>query len=80
MITFLRLPEVVARVGLSPMTLWRREHQEPPSFPRRVKLGPNAVGWPKAEIDAWCAARIAERDVRADKEITTEPELAEHPR
>jgi len=61
-IVFIRLPQVIARVGLSPMTLWRREHKNPPTFPRRVKLGPNSVAWPEDEIEGWCAARLAERD------------------
>lgn len=60
MIRFLRLPEVEARVGLSPMTIWRR--QKSGTFPRRVRLGPNAVGWVEEEIEAWCAERAAERD------------------
>jgi len=59
---FLRLPQVVDRVGLSPMTIWRRERASPPTFPRRVQLGPNAVGWPEEEIEAWCAERIAARN------------------
>lgn len=63
--TFLRLKQVVVRVGLSPMTLWRREHENPPTFPQRVQLGRNAVGWAEDEIEAWCAARLAERDERA---------------
>jgi prophage regulatory protein len=37
----------------------------PPEFPKPVRLGPNAVGWLKSEIEAWQQARIAERD--ADK-------------
>jgi prophage regulatory protein len=57
---FLRLPQVQARVGLSPMTIWRREKAR--SFPRRVKLGPNSVAWVEEEIDQWCAARAAARD------------------
>ena len=67
--SFLRLKQVVARVGLSPMTLWRREHDSPPTFPRRVRLGRNAVGWPENEIEAWCAARLAERDHRPESPI-----------
>ena len=34
-------------------------------FPRRVKLGPRRVGWVESEIDAWCQARIDERDAKA---------------
>jgi prophage regulatory protein len=57
---FLRMPEVCRRTGLSVMTLWRK--QKNGTFPRRVKLGPNAVGWPEHEIEAWCLERVAERD------------------
>ena len=59
----LRQPEVVARVGLCPMTLWRREKAG--TFPRRVKLGPNSVGWLETEVDEWIKRRIAERDAPA---------------
>jgi len=70
MTTFLRLPQVVARVRLSPMSLWRREKKIPPTFPLRVQLGPNSVGWPEEEIEAWCAARVAERDNRVARRAT----------
>jgi prophage regulatory protein len=60
---FLRLPEVVGRVGLSPMTIWRRE--EARTFPLRVRLGPNSVAWVEEEIEAWQTARAAERKKRA---------------
>lgn len=62
MIRFLRLPQVVAKVGFCPMTIWRREKAR--TFPRRVKLGPNSVAWVEQEIEAWCAERAAERDAR----------------
>jgi prophage regulatory protein len=58
----MRLPEVCRRVGYSPMHIWRRERAG--TFPRRVRLGPNSVGWIAEEIDAWIEARIAERDVQ----------------
>lgn len=32
------------------------------SFPKPIKIGPRAVAWVKSELDAWEAARIAERD------------------
>jgi prophage regulatory protein len=31
-------------------------------FPRPVKIGPRAVGWPSNEVEAWVNARIAERE------------------
>jgi prophage regulatory protein len=68
MTRFLRVKDVVARTGLSEMTLWRR--QKAGTFPRRVKLGPNAVGFVEEEIESWCAARVAERDQRAFRKAT----------
>jgi prophage regulatory protein len=60
MTRFLRQRQVCEKVGLSPMTIWRR--QKSGTFPRRVLLGPNAVGWVEEEIEAWCAKRVRERD------------------
>ena len=31
-------------------------------FPKRVKLGPNRVGWIEDEVDVWIKARVDERD------------------
>jgi prophage regulatory protein len=59
----LRQRQVCEKVGLSPMTIWRR--QKDGTFPRRLHLGPNTVGWVEEEIEAWCAERAAERDRRA---------------
>ena len=35
-------------------------------FPRRVKLAPGTVAWSEEEVDAFLAARVAERDAVAD--------------
>jgi len=51
------------------MTLWRREHEIPPSFPQRVRLGRNAVGWAEHEIESWCTARVAERDAQRNDPV-----------
>jgi prophage regulatory protein len=34
------------------------------AFPRRVQIGQARVGWIAGEVDAWIAARVAERDQR----------------
>lgn len=52
---YLRMPEVLARVGVSWITLWRWEKQG--LFPKRRLLGQRVVGWVEAEIDQWCAER-----------------------
>ncbi len=56
----LRRRELVAKVGLSIMTIWRKERDG--AFPRRVRLGRNSVGWLEDEVDEWLAMRRAERD------------------
>lgn len=56
-VRFLRLPEVMARVGLSKMTIYRKERDG--SFPHRRKIGEHAVAWVEAEINDWCAKRAA---------------------
>jgi prophage regulatory protein len=55
--SFLRLPAVIARTGLSRSTLY--EHMKNGSFPRPVQLSLRAVGFLENEVDAWCRARIA---------------------
>jgi prophage regulatory protein len=52
----LRMPEVLARTGLSRTRLYAD-----PTFPRSVKIGERAVAWVEDEIGDWVAARIAER-------------------
>lgn len=47
-------------VSFSDATLYRKISDG--SFPKPVKLGGNTNAWIEAEIDAWFAARIAERD------------------
>ena len=53
---FLRLPEVMARTGLSRSTIYVRLDQG--RFPRPVSLGGRAVGWIEAEVDEWIRDRI----------------------
>ena len=57
-VRFLRLPEVLARTGLSRSTIYVRLEQG--RFPRPVSLGDRAVGWVESEIDEWIRNRIAE--------------------
>ena len=56
-VRFLRLPEVLARTGLSRSTVYVRLEQG--RFPRPVSLGARAVGWIESEVDEWMRERIA---------------------
>jgi prophage regulatory protein len=47
-------PEVQRLTSLSRTTIWRLEQQG--TFPRRVRLSRNRVGWRAVEILAWMAA------------------------
>lgn len=55
-VRFLRLPEVLARTGLSRSTIYVRLDQG--RFPRPVSLGGRAVGWIEAEVDEWIREQI----------------------
>ena len=46
----LRKPEVLAQMGWSSTTLWRRVRAG--AFPAPVELGPNSVGW----LQSWVSA------------------------
>lgn len=56
----LRLPEVMARTGLTRSRLYAAISAG--TFKKPVKLSPRAIAFPEAEVDAWVAARIAERE------------------
>lgn len=51
----LRIGDVMELTGLSRTTIWRREREG--TFPNRVKLGPNAVGWRADEVRDWIDSR-----------------------
>ena len=52
------------RVLYSPQHIDRLETAG--KFPKRVRLGPNRVGWVESEVDEWLRERIAERDNPTD--------------
>jgi prophage regulatory protein len=55
--SFLRLPKVKARTGLSAATIYRRIAAG--TFPSPVPLGsPHIVGWLESEIEDWCDAQV----------------------
>ena len=56
-----RKKKVLDRTGLSNSTLY--ELMAAGKFPKPVKIADRCVAWPANEVDAWIAARIAEREL-----------------
>ena len=52
-------PERRELVPFSDMHIWRMEKAG--KFPKRIRLGPNRVGWSLGEIVEWIETRMAER-------------------
>jgi prophage regulatory protein len=48
---YLRIPAVVAKVGLSRTEIYRRIAAG--VFPRQKQLGPRSVAWSKRDLEAW---------------------------
>lgn len=55
----LRLHQVEAMVGLKKSSLYKMMAEG--AFPAAVPIGPNSRAWLLSEIQAWIAARVAER-------------------
>lgn len=51
----LRFPGVEHTTGLSRTTIWRMERDG--TFPCRVQLSANTVGWHRAAVEQWVAER-----------------------
>lgn len=51
-------------VTYSDAQLLRKERDG--SFPKRIRLGENRIGWVEGEIDRWIEGRIRERDGAAE--------------
>jgi prophage regulatory protein len=58
----IRLPETLAKTGLSRTRLY--DAVAAGTFPRPCKLGPDAraIGFVESEVDAWIEARISARE------------------
>lgn len=58
----LRIKQVQARTSLSRSTIYDKINPKSPrfdpSFPRRIEIGPGAVGWVEIEIQEWIESRI----------------------
>jgi prophage regulatory protein len=60
-LTFIRLPEVLQRTGLSRSTIYDKldpkSPRHDPTFPKRRNLGSGSVGWLESEINDWLSSR-----------------------
>lgn len=54
---YLRLPEILARTGVSWITIWRWEKKG--EFPKRHRLGGRTIGWRESDFEHWYASREA---------------------
>ncbi len=52
----LRLPDVLARTGLSRSTIYLRLAED--NFPRPISLGARSIGFVESEVDDWISGRI----------------------
>ncbi len=67
----LRAPEVMARTGLSRVTIWRRVKAG--KFPAPLVLGENSIGWTAQSIEDWLESRPRRT---YGSEVTPAPEAA----
>jgi len=51
----LRLPAVIAVVGVSRVSIWRWVRAG--TFPRPIRLGARAVGWRDSDVQRWLETR-----------------------
>lgn len=54
--SILRLPQVLARTGLSRSSIYAMIRSG--AFPKQVSLGPRAIGFRRSAVDAWIDARM----------------------
>ena len=55
-ISFLRLPQVKQRIGLSRSSVYAKIQRG--EFPAPINLGGRAVAWLESEIDGWIRDRV----------------------
>jgi prophage regulatory protein len=76
MADFLRLPQVLARVGLKTTCLY--ELVGDGEFPKPVRLGNRAVAWLSTEVDSWIEAQALKPrvEIRTKSQKKAEPAAA----
>ncbi|MDE3021833.1 MAG: AlpA family transcriptional regulator [Pseudomonadota bacterium] len=61
--TFMRLPAVKVRTGLSRSSIYAK--MKTGEFPQAIALGQRSIGWIESEIQQWIVDRV-----KASREIT----------
>lgn len=61
--TILRLPDVERRIGLSSSTIYAMMADG--RFPRPIRIGKRAVGWPSDVVDDWVLDRPSSEGLNA---------------
>ncbi|MCZ0752238.1 helix-turn-helix transcriptional regulator [Aeromonas enteropelogenes] len=58
----LRLKDMLFKLNIARSTLYdwmsERSPRYDPTFPKRVKIGLNSVGWLESEVDDWILSRL----------------------
>jgi len=62
--SYLRRKQIEAKIGLSCSTIYAMMARG--DFPKPIKIGRRAVGWPEKEVNAWLDAKFAERKASND--------------
>lgn len=75
-IEFGALPQVRAIVGISRSEIHRRVAAK--TFPAPVRLGSRCTRWNLAEVRAWAAARLAERDAQLQQREARRMQTVRH--
>lgn len=65
---FIRLEEVINKVGLSRSSIYRRIEND--GFPKPVLLGGRASGWLESEVDEWLMQCLRKSRGQATHSIT----------
>ncbi|WP_319480252.1 AlpA family transcriptional regulator [uncultured Draconibacterium sp.] len=56
----LRLPELLAKTGLSRSTMYKMVKEQ--TFPKPVNLGLRCSGWLQSEVNDWLNQKITQRN------------------
>lgn len=59
----LKVSEVARMVGMGVSTIY--QHVAAGTFPKPLKLGPQASRWLRSEVQAWVEKRVSERESEA---------------